>query len=255
MSRMLLILSILALAACQASPPSAEALLAQTSKAVADTARPEADRGLDPMRKPAEVLAFFEIKPGMQVLDVFAGGGYYTEILSHLVGPGGSVTLYNNNPWDNFVNKQVGERLAGNRLPNVTQLTAPPAALATLEDRYDAAIFILGMHDIYYEDPANSWPAIDVPAFLGDIAALVKPGGVLGIIDHNAAAGTDPALVGKSIHRIDPAVIIRDVEAAGFALEASSDLLRNPDDDLTGLVFSEALRWQSDRSVLRFRKL
>ena len=224
------------------------------AEAVANPARSEADRTLDPQRKPAEVLTFFGISPGMKVLDVFAGGGYYAEIMSYLVGPDGSVTLYNNNPWDNFVRKAVDERLAGNRLPNVQRVTRVPSELADMEPGYDAAIFVLGMHDIYYEDLGNDWPAINVKTFLDNIHGLLKPGAVFGVIDHIGATGSDPAEVGKSLHRIDPAVIIRDIEAAGFELEDSSDLLRNPDDNLTELVFKPELRWRSDRTVLRFRK-
>ena len=223
-------------------------------EAVDNPARSETDTALDEKRKPAEVLTFFRIKPGMKVLDIFAGGGYYAEMLSYVVGETGSVTLYNNNPWDNFVNKQVADRLKDNRLPNVNALTLEPAELDTVDGQYDAAIFVLGMHDLYYEDSDNGWPAIDVSGFLQQIHRLIKPGGTLGIIDHNAAAGTDAAVVGKSLHRVDPARVIADLESAGFVLEKKSGILANPDDDHTMLVFDASMRWQSDRSVLRFKK-
>ena len=222
--------------------------------AVENPARPDADRELDPMRKPGEVLTFFQIEPGMAVIDIFGGGGYYTEILSYLVGETGKVTLYNNNPWDNFVKAQVATRLENNRLPNVDSLITEPEKLGESTRQYDAAIFILGMHDIYYEDKENGWPQIDVKKFLADIHGQLKPGGVLGIIDHNAAAGSDAAAMGKTLHRVDPAQIIRDLQAAGFTLEAQSGILANPGDDLTGLVFAPEMRWKSDRSVMRFRK-
>lgn len=242
------------LAACNSNSPNPDMLRATAANAVANPARGDQDRRLDDRRKPIEVLTFFQIQPGMKVLDVFGGSGYYTEIISYLVGPEGSVTLYNNNPWDNFVKVQVSERLESDRLPNVESLIAPPEELIEVDEQYDAAIFILGMHDIYYEDLANGWQQIDVDVFLQDIHRLIKPGGILGIIDHNAAAGTDPAIIGKTLHRVDPARVVEDLEAVGFRLEAESDILRNPDDDLTGLVFSPQLRWKSDRSVLRFRR-
>ena len=222
--------------------------------AVDNEARSAADRSLDPKRKPVEVLEFFGITPGMQVLDIFGGGGYYSEILSYLVGSDGKVTLYNNTPWNSFVTKNVTQRLQENRLPNVELLTLAPSELGDVEGRYDAAIFVLGMHDIYYTDEKNGWPAIDRAGFLNNINKLLKPGGVLGIIDHNAAPGSDPSFVGKTIHRVDPAIVVKDLEAAGFELEAESDILRNPDDGLDSLVFDESIRWQSDRSVLKFRK-
>lgn len=246
MKKLIATMLMLALSGCTTN--------AVINEAVNHPARVDQDRALDDKRKPAEVLAFFRIEPGMSVLDVFGGGGYYTEILSYVVGADGLVTLYNNNPWNNFVNQQVATRLEDDRLPNVTALTVEPAELSSHDQQYDAAIFILGMHDIYYEDAANGWPAIDVEGFLGEIARLVKPGGVLGIIDHNAAAGTDAAAVGKSLHRVDPAKVIADLTAAGFTLEAESDILSNPDDDLSKLVFDPSMRWQTDRSVLRFRR-
>ena len=223
-------------------------------EAVENPARTEKDRNLDAKRKPSEVLEFFGIKPGMNVLDVFGGGGYYSEILSYLVGKDGSVTLYNNSPWNDFVNKSVTERLRDNRLPNVKRVVLEPADLDGVEEKFDAAIFVLGMHDIYYVDEENGWPAIDKEGFLANIHKLLIKGGVLGIVDHNAAPGTDPSIVGKSAHRIDPAIVIKDVQAAGFTLESETDILRNPDDNLETLVFDESIRWQSDRSVLKFRK-
>lgn len=223
-------------------------------EAVGNPARTEKDRGLDAKRKPSEVLDFFGIKPGMNVLDIFGGGGYYAEILSYLVGEDGSVTLYNNSPWNSFVNKNVTERLKDNRLPNVKRVVLEPADLDNLEGKFDAAIFVLGMHDIYYVDEENGWPAIDKEGFLSNIHRLLKDGGVLGIVDHNAVPGTDPVIVGKSVHRVDPAVIIEDVQAAGFTFEGESNILRNPEDNLEMSVFDQSVSRKTDRSVLKFRK-
>ena len=163
--------------------------------AVANAARSDKDKAVDDLRKPASVLEFFEIKPGMKVFDVFAGGGYYSEILSYLVGPDGAVTLYNNDPWDAFVDKAVTPRLADNRLPNVTRLVATPESLLEQDAaQYDSAIFILGMHDLYYADPDTGWVAIDRDAFLRGIHHILKEGGVLGIIDANALPGADQCI-------------------------------------------------------------
>lgn len=249
------LLLVLMFSACSSTTgPSQEYLAAQAAVAVSNPARPATDQDLDQYRKPSQVLGFLGIQPGMQVIDIFGGGGYYTEIVSYLVGDSGRVTLYNNNPWNQFVRKQVDERLKDNRLANVNSLIAEPHELSEVSDQYDAGLFIMGMHDIYYEDAANGWTAIDPRGFLLNIQRLIRPGGVLGIIDHNALAGTDPAETGKTLHRMDPARIIADVEAAGFTLEAESDLLRNAEDDLTGLVFAPELRWRTDRSLLKFRK-
>jgi len=233
---------------------SSSVLANTVQEALQNPARTDKDRELDPKRKPAEVLAFFEIEPGMKVLDVFGGGGYYSEILSYLVGEDGGVTLYNNSPWNNFVNKAVTERQQDNRLPNVERIVIEPADLDEMEGQYDAAIFVLGMHDIYYVDEENGWPAIDKAGFLKNIHRLLRNGGMLCSIDHNAVSGSHPSVVGKSVHRIDPAVVIKDLTAAGFTLESKADILRNPSDDLENSVFDATIRWQSDRSVLKFRK-
>ena len=246
--------AIILLVTCIGSGTIGYASVTNAQQALTNPSRTEKDRGLDAKRKPAEVLEFFGIQPGMKVLDIFGGGGYYAEILSYLVGDSGSVTLYNNSPWNNFVNKNVSERLKDNRLPNVERLVLEPSDLEVVEGKYDSAIFILGMHDIYYTDEENGWLAIDREGFLANIYRLLKQGGVLGIIDHNALPGSDPSVVGKSVHRIDPAVIIRDVTAAGFTLESEANILRNPADNLEITVFDEAMRWKSDRSVLKFRK-
>ena len=251
-----LIALLLATTACTSSNsgPGVDYLQSVAAVAVSNAARPAKDIEMDKHRRPADTIGFFKIEPGMQVLDIFAGGGYYTEILSYHVGETGSVTMYNNNPWDQFVQKQVAERLKGNRLQNVEPLTVEPHELDQVTRQFDAAIFILGMHDIYYEDNANGWPAIDPRKFLLNIQRLVRPGGILGIIDHNGAPGSDPAESGKTVHRVDPARVIADLEAAGFRLEEESDLLRNPNDDLTSPVFDADRRWKTDRSVLRFRR-
>jgi predicted methyltransferase len=222
--------------------------------AVANTARSEKDQALDSRRKPAEVLRFFEIKPDMSVFDVFAGGGYYSEILSYLVGENGSVALYNNQPWEDFVTKSVQERLGDSRLPNVHHIVATPESLLDREEKYDAAIFILGMHDLYYADAANGWVEIDRAKFLQGIYHLLEDGAVFGLIDANAEEGADNKVVGQKLHRADPSVMIEDVLAAGFTLESSADILRNPDDDKTTSVFSPENRYRTDRSVLKFRK-
>ncbi|MFT5561459.1 MAG: putative methyltransferase, partial [Litorivivens sp.] len=199
--------------------------------AVANTGRLDAEKKLDERRHPDGVLRFLGVEPGMAVFDVFAGGGYYTEILSYLVGPEGYVVHYNNAPWEDFVKKGTEARFKGNRLPNVERLVAPPEALRNHAAEFDAAIFVLGMHDIYYADPETGWVAIDVAKFASGIFDLLKPGGVLGVIDHNGLPGADTAVAAEQLHRVDPAIIIADLTSAGFVLEASSDLLANAEDD------------------------
>ena len=110
------------------------------------------------------------------------------------------------------------------------------------------------MHDLYYADAENGWVAIDRAKFLKGIHHLLKDGAVFGLIDANAEQGADNAVVGKDLHRTDMAVVVQDVLAAGFTLEAESEILRNLDDDKTTSVFMEKNRYRTDRSVIRFRK-
>lgn len=221
--------------------------------AVTHPERSAADRARDGARKPAEVLTFFGIEPGMRVLDLYSGGGYYSEILARLVGPSGSVDAHNNEAYLGFAGDEIKARYADGRLENVKRLMAENNELELGEATLDAITMILTYHDFYFEDAANGWPKIDAPAFLAVLHSGLKPGGIVGLVDHSAPSGA-PATTGGTTHRIDPAIVIADMQAAGFVLDGESDLLRNPDDDLERNVFDPAVRGATDRFVLRFRK-
>jgi predicted methyltransferase len=221
--------------------------------ALANPARPDADRERDAGRKPAEVLEFFGIAPEMAVLDMFSGGGYYTEIMSYVVGDQGTVVAQSNKPYLNYVGEEFELRHADNRLVNVDVLMAENNELLLEANQFDAVIMILSYHDIYHENPSIEWHLIDGPVFLAEIMKSLKPGGIVGIVDHAAAAGA-PSETGGTIHRIDPALVIAEMQAAGFELEARSDILRNAGDDHQKSVFGPDIRGKTDRFVLRFRK-
>lgn len=246
MKKSILVLSLLIFSASVSGADNAA-----IQQAVNNPARPQADSERDANRKPAEVLAYFDIRPGMRVLDIFAGGGYYTEILSYLVGDTGSVTLFNNGGWDGFAGAGVAERLAGNRLPNVESVVAEPEQMAFAMESYDAALFILGFHDLYYAD--TGWPAIDAKAFLASIFNSIKPNGVVGIVDHAAEPGVSVA-VANTLHRIDPAVIRADMTQAGFRYVGESDILRNPQDNRNLPMSDPSIRGNTDRVVMLFTK-
>jgi predicted methyltransferase len=221
---------------------------------VSNAYRSDEDKKVDARRKPAEILRFFDVKPKMSIFDVFAGGGYYTELLSLVVGHEGSVVLYNNGPWDNFVAKSVAARLRGDRLANVELKIDTPESLLLMPAEHDLALFVLGMHDVYYADAKNQWPLIDKKKFLKGIYNLLKDGGVLGVIDADAIAGTDPAKSGKDLHRVDPSIVIKDFEEAGFTLIEQSYVLANRKDDMNTSVFLPENRYNTNRSVLKFKK-
>jgi predicted methyltransferase len=223
------------------------------ASAVANPSRPPADRERDAGRKPAEVLEFFGIAPGMAVLDLFSGGGYYSEILAGVVGPSGRVVAHTNKAYLDFVGDEFEARFADHRLPNVSVLMAENNELDLEADQFDAIMMVLSFHDIYSASPEDGWPEIDRPALFAELFAGLKPGGVLGIIDHQAIPGSTGE-TGVTVHRIDRTIVSDELEQAGFVLEANSDLLRNPDDDHSLSVFDPAIRGRTDRFVLKFRK-
>jgi predicted methyltransferase len=236
-----------------AVPASAPAAAVDYREALAAPTRLAEDREQDARRKPAEVLAFFGVRPGMSVLDLYSGDGYYSELLATVVGPSGQVVAHNNSAYINGLENELARRFAEQRLPNVERLTAENNALELEPERFDFVLLSNVYHDVYYADVASGWAALDGPKLLAELFAGMKPGATLGLIDHVAAAGS-PAETGGTLHRIDPEIVRRDFAAAGFVLDAESDLLRNPADDLTKNVFDRAVRGQTDRFVLRFRR-
>jgi len=222
-------------------------------RAVASPGRTDADRGRDAGRKPDQVLEFFGIAPGMTVLDMFSGGGYYTEMLSHIVGPDGKVVAHTNTAYAGFVGDETINRFADDRLANVEILLAENNELELPAAGFDAVMLILAYHDIYYDDPANGWQLIDGAKFRTELEKGLKPGGILAIVDHYAAAGS-PRETGGTLHRIDPQIVISELEATGFVLEARSEVLRNMEDDYGLGIFDAKVRGMTDRFVLKFRK-
>lgn len=233
----------------QAAPVVTESIYAT---AVQNESRPEADRARDAGRKPAEVLEFLGIGRDMTVLDLFSGGGYYSEIMAAVVGPGGKVIAQTNETYLQYVGDEFRDRYANDRLPNVEILMAENNELTIEAGSLDAVMMVLTYHDLFSDNPDQGWPLFDVPALLAELRQGLKPGGIVGIIDHYAAAGT-PRESGNTVHRIDPAIVVAGMEAAGFVLEEQSDILRNPDDDYSKTVFDPELRGKTDRFVMRFR--
>ena len=221
--------------------------------AVDNTLRPAQDRERDANRKPETVLRFFDIRPGMTVLDLFSGGGYYTEILSRLVGPEGKVIAHNNAAYLVYAKDQIEPRYVNNRLANVELLEKEANALRLPENSLDAALLVLSYHDFYYKPGDGSWPEIDAQRLLREVYTALKPGAIVGVVDHAANAGS-PVTTGNSLHRIDPALVRKGMEAAGFVFSGESSALVNPDDDRNRPMYAEELRGKTDRFIHRYRK-
>ena len=237
----------------QSTPAAVEASVDTYLAAVENPARSDADRARDPGRQPAAVLEFLGVTPGMSVLDLFSGGGYYSELAAYVVGDSGSVTSHSNEAYQGFVGDEFTNRHAGGRLPNVSVLMAENNELDLESDSFDAVLMMLTFHDLFFVAPQQGWPKIDSERLLAEIYEGLRPGGVVGIVDHYAEAGA-PKETGGTVHRIDPSIVIAEMEAAGFELAAKSDMLRNMDDDYSKIVFDPAVRGKTDRFVLKFEK-
>ena len=229
-------------------PKDADAIAA----AVADPARPESDRQRDANRKPAECLAFAGVKPGDQVAELMPGGGYFTRLFSKTVGPGGHVYALVPAPSadappdvPDFA-ARVKAIAADPNYPNVSvvveplgQLKAPvPVDLVWTSQNY---------HDLH------NMPGTDATVFDQMVFEMLKPGGIYLVIDHEAEPGSG-ARDTRTLHRIDVETVKKEIQAAGFVLAGTSDLLRQPGDPHSVKVFDPSIRGKTDQFILKFRK-
>lgn len=212
--------------------------------AVADPRRPEADTTRDALRHPAEVLAFAGVQPGWRVADIGPGGGYYSRLFAVAAGDSGRVFAVDR---AGTAERPRPMTAIAPTYANITHLTDGYAGW-TISEPLDAIFISQIYHDFYL--PALS---IDVPALNRKMFEALRPGGVLVIIDHAAADGS-PITVTDTLHRIDRAQVVRDMEAAGFVLQEESDVLRNPADNHSERVFESDIRGRTDQFALRFVK-
>jgi predicted methyltransferase len=264
LSSLMLSLS-LALAACAAPPAPPAPDMATRAAPVAAAPSPldpaavlstpgrfAADLANDERRKAAEILAFMAPRPGATVVDLEAGGGYWTEILAHAVGPQGRVVMQNPAGFIPFVKETLDARFKDGRLSHVRQSVSPFDALDVPDAAADLVTWVQGPHEVFYK-PAGGADLGDPVRSMAEVARILKPGGTLVVIDHSAVAGA-PASVGNDLHRIDPARTIAMFEAAGLRLDARSEALANPADPRTASAFDPSIRGRTDQHVLRFVK-
>ena len=216
--------------------------------AIASPDRTDKDRERDAREKPAEVLAFAGVKPGMTVVDMFAGGGYYTELLADVVGHNGKVLSVNNVPYEQYSKDGVKARFTEGRLPNVERRLVEVSSIHFPPKSVDLIVIVMSYHDAFWVDEKEGWPDIDTDGFIESMKRMLKPGGKLLIVDHNAPAGTGPEMAGKA-HRLNEDFAKKSLTSHGFVLEKTYDGLRNKDDQLDKLVFDPAVRGKTDRYV------
>ena len=229
------------IAGCATTPAEDPRAAAERYQAViARPVRTDQDRRMDAARHPAEFLPFTQVKPGMQVLDVSTGGGYTTQLLALAVGPTGKVWAQTPQP-----GATITKRLADQPQPNIALVARPfedpvPDGIPKL----DLITIVLNYHDI-------SYLPVDRAKMNHRLYAALKPGGRLVIVDHSARAGTGIA-DGKTLHRIDEAVVLAEAKQAGFVLESEGSFLRNPADTRT--ESSNEPKVPTDKFALRFVK-
>lgn len=223
-------------------PAAAPAPSPGIAAAVASADRPEADKVRDADRRPAGMLAFAGVRPGWKVIELAPGGGYFTRLLSLAVGPSGYVYTNSSRPVPAVTAWAQGHGNVSVQTTTAGSVLAPePVDLVwTTQNYHDFKNARVGDGD--------AATATNAAAF-----AALKPGGVYLVSDHQGATGSG-ATQTSTLHRIEDAAVIREVEAAGFKLEARSTLLAHAADDHTQKVFETGVRGKTDQFVLKFRK-
>jgi predicted methyltransferase len=234
-------------------PDAAAATAATIASAAGSAERLPGDADLDPGRKGPEVLQFLGIRPGMTVLDLYSGGGYFTELAALVVGVSGRVVAHNNPPYLDFAGQELAARFTPGRLVQVERLTVPDDGLQLPPKRFNAVLMIDVYPDIYFADGEAGGPSVDGRRLFAEVYRSLRPGGVLGIADHATLPGAPPEVAGTP-GSIDPARLRRELEAAGFRYEARSDVLLQPEPGDTVPRYRSAQRGREGHVLLRFRK-
>ena len=246
MKRAASVTALLVIPALTASVAWAAAIPAYISAAVADSARPAEDKQRDADRKPAETLAFAGVKPGETVIEIAPGKGYYTRLLSAVVGPRGKVYAVTSPPKPDKPAPPVQAIAADPHYGNVTVIMQPIKEIKLPQD-VDLVWTSQNYHDFH------NIPDVDVATIDRDTFAALKSGGSYFVLDHAAEPGSGTRDT-NTLHRIDEETVKKEVTAAGFRLAGESDILRNKNDPHTAKVFDPEIRGHTDQFVLKFRK-
>jgi predicted methyltransferase len=229
------------------APAMAEKAPDAIAAAVADPGRPQSDVKRDTLRKPAEMLEFAGIKPGMKVMDMIPGGGYFTRLFAKAVGPTGFVYSFQPDEWDAYLKgRQPPINEVALSYPNVSVIKAPIDKL-TAPEPLDLVWTSQNYHDL------KNFKTVDTNVVDRAVFTALKPGGIFIVLDHSAPKGSGVSDT-DTLHRIDEDVVKKEVTAAGFELIGESNALRNPADTRTLKVFDPQIRGHTDQFILKFRK-
>ena len=225
-----------------------QAAPASYAAALADPARPAEDRARDEARHTADTLAFAGVRPGQKIGDMIIGGGYFTRVFSAAVGPQGHVTAWQPAEFIRFGADYAQAIAAADAMDNVDGIQSSLAG-PEWPTGLDVIFTAQNYHDLHLQPfPVDTAAKVNAAAF-----TALKPGGVYVIVDHDAVAGAG-LTVADSLHRIDVETVKAEVEAAGFVLDGQSDVLENPADPRTAVVFDPSIRGHTSQFMLRFRK-
>ena len=227
-----------------AAAPKLSTLIAQ---AVADPARPAGYRAADATRKPAETLAFSGVRPGMIVGEFYPSGGYFTRMLSDIVGPTGHIYGVENDRWQDSV-KDDKALLAEGKWKNVSIIVRP---FGTVE--FPKPLDLAWVTQNYHDMKIAKYGKVDTVAFDRAVYKALKPGGIYFILDHQGPPGLTNEQIEK-MHRINRDVVVREVISAGFKLAAEGKFLRRPADDHSKPIFDPSIRGHTDQYALKFVK-
>lgn len=235
--------------------PAAAAVPAYDTQAVAAPDRPPADTARDAARHTLALLVFSTVKPADRVIDFVPGTGFFTRLFSRAVGPRGHVFAVTPREFSDIMPgpaRRIAALAAQPAYSNVTAAIEPTAEVGTAALAQGGPVDVVWTSDNYH-DIAGFFGAGKAAAADAAIFRALKPGGLYVVIDHAAAAGADIA-TGKTLHRIDPQIVKAQVLAAGFVLDATTDVLANPADPHTATIFDPAIKGHTDQFAFRFRK-
>ena len=222
---------------------------ARVAAAISDPTRTDKDRAMDKDRHPQELLAFLHLRRGQTIADVWPGD-YWDRLFADVVGPSGKVYAVHLAEADK-VERVVTPAAGSAPFPDHANVSVvvTGANTLTLPAKVDVVWIRQNYHDLY--DPFMG-PA-DVPAFNKAVYRALKPGGLFVVIDHSAPDGTGLVST-NTTHRIDAAVVKKDMAAAGFKFVGESSALRNAADNRTTLVFDKSIRGRTDQFVYVFKR-
>jgi len=248
------------IAGCSGSPAETETAATYSagnySAAIADIARPAADRERDAERKPGELLAFAEIDRGEVVGDYIMGGGYVTRLLAIAVGSDGKVYAFQPSEFIAFrpayateQDEAVAPYANEDGSPGHVLPVRAPVAAPGFPEPLDTIITVMNLHDLFIPQMPDGTADKAIKALFD----ALKPGGKLVVVDHRALAGGGLEAADK-LHRMDEQMAKDALTNAGFVLEAESDLYARPDDPRSANVFDDSIRGKTDQFALRFVK-